>query len=92
MKFLWDGKQDKVKRTEIINEYAEGGLKMLDLQNFNPNLKVKWIQRYLDPCTRGKQKLFVEFFLMGHNIKLLLQGNLNWNDRKWSILNFKKQL
>ena len=31
-KFLWDGKQDKVKRTEIINDFAEGGLKMLDLQ------------------------------------------------------------
>ena len=37
--FLWDGKQDKVKRTEIINDFAEGGLKMLDLQCFNALLK-----------------------------------------------------
>ena len=31
-KFLWDGKQDKVKRTEIINDFAEGGLKMLEIR------------------------------------------------------------
>ena len=31
--FLWDGKQVKVKRTELINDFAEGGLKMLDLQS-----------------------------------------------------------
>ena len=29
--FLWDGKNDKIKRAQIINNYAEGGLKMLDL-------------------------------------------------------------
>ena len=59
-KFLWDGKQDKVKRTEIINDFAEGGLKMLDLQSFNRALKAKWIQLYLDPYNRGKWKLFVD--------------------------------
>ena len=61
-------------------------------ESFNPTLKTKWIQRYLDPYNRGKRKLFVEFFLIGHNIKLLLQGNLNSDDQKWSLLNFKKQL
>ena len=106
-KFLWDGKQDKVKRTEIINDFAGGGLKMLDLQCFNRALKAKWIQRYLDPHNRGKWKLFVEFSLIGHDINLLLQGNLNSDDvaslgiedpftkeliETWSLLNFKKQL
>ena len=28
--FLWDGKGDKIKRTTMINNYAKGGLKMLD--------------------------------------------------------------
>ena len=44
-KVLWEGKQDEVKRTEIINDFAEGGLKTLDLQSFNRALKAKWIQR-----------------------------------------------
>ena len=81
-KFLWDGKQDKVKRTDIINDFAKHGLKMLDLQSFNRALKAKWMQRYLDPHNRGKWKLFVEFLisLTGHDINLLLQGNLNSDD------------
>ena len=106
-KFLSDGKQDKVKRTEIINDFAEGGLKMLDLQSFNHARKAKWIQQYLDPHNRGKWKLFVEFSPTGHDIDLLLQGNLNSDDvaslgiekpftkeliETWSLLNFKKQV
>ena len=81
-KFLWDGKQDKVKRAEIINDFAECGLKILDLQSFNHALKAKWIQRYLDPHNRGKWKLFLEFSISqtGHNINLLLQGNVNSDD------------
>ena len=76
---------------------------------FNRALKAKWIQQYLDPHNRGKWKLFLEFLiaLLGHNINLLLQGNLNSDDvaslgievpftkeliETWSLLNFKKQL
>ena len=29
-KFLWDNKGDKIKRTEMIADYQDGGLKMLD--------------------------------------------------------------
>ena len=34
-KFLWDGKGDKIKRTVVINDYQEGGIKMLDIKSFN---------------------------------------------------------
>ena len=53
---------------------------MLDLLSFNRALKAKWVQRYLDPHNRGKWKLFVESSLTGHNINLLLQGNLSSDD------------
>jgi len=43
----------KIKRTEMINDYAEGGLKMLDMKSFNRALTAKWIQRYLDPNNKG---------------------------------------
>ena len=60
--FLWDGKRDKIKRAEMINDYATGGLKMLDIQTFNRALKAKWIQKYLDSSNKGKWKLFWIFF------------------------------
>jgi hypothetical protein len=38
-KFLWNGKKDKIKRSIIINEYEEGGLKMPNIQSFYKALK-----------------------------------------------------
>ena len=104
--FLWDGKRDKIKRVEIINDYATGGLKMLDIQIFNRALRAKWIQKYLVSSNKGKWKLFLDFFLVKYNATLLITGDLNVNDAAsleiddpftkelieiWSCLNFKKQ-
>ena len=46
--FLLDGKPDKIKRNVVINEYNDGGLKMIDLFSFNKSLKTIWIKKYLD--------------------------------------------
>ena len=42
-KFLWDNKGDKIKRTEMIADYQDGGQKMLDIIEFNKALKISWI-------------------------------------------------
>ena len=39
-KFWWNGKKDKIKRSVIINEYEEGGLKMPHIQSFYKALKM----------------------------------------------------
>ena len=41
--FLWESKGDKIKRTQMINDYDKGGLKMIDIQSFNKSLKIKWV-------------------------------------------------
>ena len=46
--FLWNDKDNKIKRNIIINDYSEGGLKMIDIDSFNRSLKAKWIKKYLD--------------------------------------------
>ena len=33
--FLWESKGDKIERTQMINDYDRGGLKMIDIQSFN---------------------------------------------------------
>ena len=48
-KFLWNGKKDKIKRSIIINEYEEGGLKMPNIQSFYKALKMSWLDKLLDP-------------------------------------------
>ena len=52
--FLWSGRGDKIKRNIMINDYPDGGLKMIDIQSFNKSLKTTWIKKYLDPNNRGK--------------------------------------
>ena len=37
--FLWNGTGDKVKRKVMINDYCDGGLKIIDLFSFNKSLK-----------------------------------------------------
>ena len=61
--FLWDGKGDKIKRSVMLNEYKDGGLKMLDIQSFNCALKTKWVQKYLDDSNHAKWKLFLTILL-----------------------------
>ena len=43
-KFLWKG-TDKVTRLSTINEYENGGLKMIDLESMVKSLRLAWLKR-----------------------------------------------
>jgi hypothetical protein len=45
--FLWNYKPNKIKRTTIIADYADGGLKMLDIYSFVNAQKAMWAKRFL---------------------------------------------
>jgi len=64
----------------MLDEYKDGGLKMLDIRSFNYALKSKWVKKYLDDNTLAKWKLFLDFFIKQHDSKLLLTGNLKQAD------------
>ena len=51
---------DKIKRNIIINEYSDGGLKMIEIFAFNKSLKTIWIKKYLGKTNMGKWKLFFD--------------------------------
>ena len=61
--FLWGSKSEKIKRTEMINEYDKGGLKMIDIHSFNASLKIKWVQSYLNTDNKGKWKSVFDYYL-----------------------------
>ena len=52
--FLWNGKGDKIKRNIIINEYQNGGLRMIDIESFCKSLKGTWIKKYLNEENQSK--------------------------------------
>ena len=78
--FLWNGKGDKIKRTEMINDYDKGGLKMIDIHSFNKSLKMKWVQGYLNNVNHGKWKLFLDFHLQKYGGKVVFLSNLKPQD------------
>jgi len=60
--FLWDGKRDKIKRSEMIADYGDGGHKMLDIMAFNKSLKIAWIVKYISNDCKSKWKTFWDFY------------------------------
>ena len=78
--FLWSGKGDKIKRNVVINDIAEGGIKMIDIFSFNKSLKATWIKKYLDINNRDNWKTFIDLELQQYGGDVLLRGNLNKKD------------
>ena len=46
-KFVWDGKNDRIKRTKITQNYEDDGLKMINVKAFVESMKVSWLKRML---------------------------------------------
>ena len=78
--FLWNDKGDKIKRDIMINDYSNGGLKMLDIESFSKSLKATWIKKYLNKENRGKWKLFFDLELEKSGGATVLTSNLNTKD------------
>ena len=60
-KFLWK-EIDKVTRLSTINEYENGGLKMIDLESMIKSLRLAWLKRIFQ-CNNGAWRSFLRFLL-----------------------------
>ena len=59
--FLWDGKNDKIKRKVMINAFKDGGLRMLDIESFNKALKCSWIKNIFGRWEQRQMETFPGF-------------------------------
>ena len=66
---LWKGKGDKIKKNIMINDYSEGGLKLIDIASFNRSLKATWIKKYLDKEIVEAGKAFLTQNLINTEVK-----------------------
>ena len=78
--FIWDGKPDKIKRDILIQDYEQGGLKMIDIENFILSLKVSWIKRLLQPECNSLLKNIYEGDLKPFGGALLFECNFKQLD------------
>ena len=64
-KFLWKG-TDKVTRLSTINEYENGGLKMIDLESMIKSLRLAWMKRIFgknDGAWKSYLRFSLQFFV-----------------------------
>ena len=64
----------------MINDYPEGGLKVIDIVSFNKSLKAIWVKKYLDMENQGGWKTFLDFELRKYGGIAIFSGNLNKKD------------
>jgi len=79
----------------MINDYINGGLKMVDIVSFTKSLKTDWIKKYLDYSNHGEWKDFFELELRKYGGKLVFTCNLNKLDigpRPFSTRNFRNMV
>ena len=72
-KFLWNG-TDKATRLSTINDYAKGGLKMIDLDCMIKSLRLAWLQRIYN-VTEGPGKWYLSHLLAKFGGLFLLNCN-----------------
>jgi len=64
----------------MINDYPNGGLKMIDVVSFNKLLKTSWIKKYLDSENSSKWKTIFNLVLGKYGGNVFFKGNLNKKD------------
>ena len=104
--FLWDAKPDKINRKTIIQDYENGGLKMIDLNIFITSIKAGWVKRLTNKDNVGDWKHIYKNNLENIGGDLIFESNICEQDfnkihntgskflsdiiQSWSIIHFNK--
>jgi len=80
--FIWNKRRDKIKRDILIQNYEDGGLKMVNVKKYITSLKVSWIRRLLFSksswTTLINKNLPDDYYCLGANFKTLQIQNPFW--------------
>jgi len=74
--FIWKG-NDKIKRSALINDIEEGGLRMLDIQSMILAQRVMLLKRFVDEENSSSWKTIFDYFLFTVGGKFILKCNFD---------------
>jgi len=74
--FLWDKKTAKIKQDTIIQNYEDGGIKMIDIKKFINSLKASWIKKILELKADNSLKHIYYKTLNKYGGNLIFESNL----------------
>ena len=87
--FIWKGK-DKVKRSALINDIEDGGLKMLDLESMISAQRVMCVKKYVEHY-ESPWKYVLDFYLDKVGEKFLFQCNFDHQTLPITLPNFYRE-
>jgi hypothetical protein len=61
--FLWDGKPSKIKKSTIIGNIEDGGLKMPHVESIIKSLKLAWLSKLFNDNIHGRWKTLSKLLL-----------------------------
>ena len=70
-KFLWNDKNDKIKRKQMIQQYDKGGIKMIDIKTQLETFQIKWINRLITG-ENATWKIIPRYYTDKYGMNLLL--------------------
>ena len=83
--FIWDGKPAKIKRSAIIGERRNGGLKMCDFAIMEKALKIAWIKRIQNEVT-SSWKIIPDIMVQQYG-NLFFLSRCNYDPKMLSLEN-----
>lgn len=94
--FVWNSPIHRVKKDVLVNEYLEGGIKMIDLYSFTMALKSLWIRRIFQRDSKWQSILMSDIDknkLFNYGVQYIKQVCLHiknsfWKDvfRAWEMI------
>ena len=88
--FVWNSKQDKVKRSVFIQEYKNGGMNMTDFETVVKAKKINWVKQYFSPNNTADWKICFEYLCGKENLRLFLQSNFDVKELPGSLPEYYK--
>ena len=82
LKFIWDGKVEKVSRNTLCKEDKAGGLKMVSTYHFEKSLKLSWFKKIISETTSNPPPWFTLLTTYMGNLENLTVLGPEWLDLK----------
>ena len=81
---IWNNIPDKIARTTFSHGYNQGGLKMININNFLKAIKATWIKRLLATTTNSDWKLLLTTTIT-YPLNLTKYGSLWYRNTQYTI-------
>ena len=82
LKFIWDGKVEKVSRNTLCKDYKAGGVKMVSIYHFEKSLKLSWFKKIISETTSNPPPWFTLLTTYMGNLENLTVLGPEWLDLK----------